>query len=125
MDAFLAANGPVNIAVLGLGGNGHLGMNEPGSSGSDETRIVALSPATIKAGAAYWGSEAAVPRQGYTLGLKTLLQAQEVLLLVNGAAKAGILAKTLNDQVDPSIPATALRTRSGVTVIADQAAFKP
>jgi glucosamine-6-phosphate deaminase len=122
MNAWLAVNGPVDLAVLGLGGNGHLGMNEPGSSVNDETRIVALSPATIKAGAAYWGSEAAVPRQGYTLGLQALLQAREVLLLVNGAAKAGILARTLNDPVDPSIPATALRTRAGVSVIADRAA---
>jgi len=119
---FLRTSGPVDIAVLGLGANGHLGMNEPGSAFDSPTRLIALTPETIKSGAAYWGSEAAVPRTAYTLGLGDLLQAKQVMLLVNGAAKADILASTLTDTVGVSIPATSLRTRADVVVVADATA---
>lgn len=120
METFLNDNGPVDLAVLGLGANGHLGMNEPGSPFDGSTRLITLTPETIKSGAAYWGSEAAVPREAYSLGLGGLLKAKEIMLLVNGAAKAGILAETLNGAVGPAIPATCLRTRGGVRVIADR-----
>ena len=125
MDAFLAVNGPIDLAVLGLGMNGHLGMNEPGSRIEEQTKIVALTPATIRAGAQYWGSEEAVPRQAYTLGLGALLQSDQVLLLVSSAAKSEILNQSLNGVVGPRVPASCLRRRARVTVIADrQAASK-
>lgn len=125
MDVFLAESGPVDLAVLGLGMNGHLGMNEPGSRIDESTKIVALTQATISAGAQYWGSDDAVPRRAYTLGLGTLLQSKQILLLVNGAAKSGILSQSLNGVVEPGIPASCLRSRDRVTVMADyQAASK-
>lgn len=123
VEAAIAALGGIDLAVLGLGPNGHLGMNEPGSPFGSRTRLVALAPESIRSNAAYWGSEAQVPRQGLTLGLGTLVSARSVLLLVSGAGKAAILERTRNGPVSAAIPATALRLHPACTVVADRPAL--
>jgi glucosamine-6-phosphate deaminase len=123
VDGWITQNGPIDVAVLGLGLNGHIGFNEPGSPFHSPTRRVALTHSSIKANAAYWGGEDRVPRHAFTLGLGTLGRAQHIVLLVNGTHKAAILDKVLNGPVTPDIPATVLRTLPHVTIIADRAAM--
>lgn len=123
MEQWIADNGPIDIVVLGLGTNGHIAFNEPGSSFESTTRIVPLSSETREANAAYWGGIDQVPTQAYTLGLKTLASAQHIFLLVSGAHKADILDKVLNGPITEDVPATVLRTVPNVTVIADKAAL--
>jgi glucosamine-6-phosphate deaminase len=116
----LAELGGIDLAVLGLGPNGHLGFNEPGSDFLSTTRIISLSPASITSSAKYWGSEEEVPRQGITLGLKTIMSAREILLLVSGRGKSGILKAALQGPITAEVPASILQKHPNLTVIADQ-----
>ena len=122
MERAIGTAGEIDISVLGIGLNGHIGFNEPGSAADSPTRIVQLTPQSIRSNAEYWGSEAAVPRQAYTLGLGTLSRARRTLLLVSGAAKAQILHAAMEGSVTPQVPATFLRQLQNVTVIADREA---
>ena len=115
--------GGIDLAVLGLGPNGHLGFNEPGSAIDSRTRQVTLAVESITSNAAYWGSEAAVPHQAFTLGLGTLHEARQCLLIVSGMAKAQILARALEGPIEPDLPASLLRCHSNATVVADLAAL--
>jgi glucosamine-6-phosphate deaminase len=120
-EAVRAAGG-FDVAVLGLGPNGHLGFNEPPSDPSSVTRVVALTPASVAANATYWpGSD--VPERALTAGLDVLLAARHVLLLVSGAAKRDILRKTLRGPVTPEVPASFLQRHPSVHLIADAHAW--
>jgi glucosamine-6-phosphate deaminase len=128
MEMRLAESGPPDLAILGLGLNGHVGFNEPGSAFGSRTRVVTLSPESAAASAAYWEEEEAphdkaIPATAYTLGLATLAQARRTILLVSGAQKADILHRVLTGPIGPEIPATYLRTIPNVTIIADRAAL--
>jgi glucosamine-6-phosphate deaminase len=123
VEAAIAAAGGIDLAILGLGPNGHLGFNEPGSPFDSPTRLIALTPESIRSNAAYWGSEADVPRAGLTLGLGTLQAARRLVLIVSGARKRDILAATLEGPVGTALPATLLRLHPDATVIADRAAL--
>lgn len=123
VEAALAAAGGIDLAILGLGPNGHLGFNEPGSPFDSRARLIALTPESIRSNAAYWGSESDVPREGLTLGLGTLQSARRLVLIVSGARKRDILAATLEGPVGPHLPATLLRRHPDATVIADRAAL--
>lgn len=116
----LARDGGLALAMLGLGGNGHLGLNEPGSQPDTTTRVVELTPETGGHATSY-GSDT-VATWGMTLGIANLLEAGELWLLVTGAHKAEILARTLHGDIGPEVPATFLRTHRNVTVIADEEA---
>ena len=120
-DAAIAAWGGIDLAVLGLGPNGHLGFNEPPSSADAPTRVVTLTPASLLSNAGYWGG-LAVPNRAVTAGMKLILSAKRVLLLVSGAHKQEILRRALNEPVTPDLPASLLR-RTALTVIADRAAW--
>lgn len=120
MDGWLQQNGPLDIAVLGLGHNGHIAFNEPGTDFNQGTHAMMLTDASIQANARYWGGEDRVPRQGITLGLRDLAQARHTLLLVSGAGKADILAQALNGPVTPAIPASYLQTIKNVTIVTDR-----
>jgi len=122
IEAQVDASG-IDIAILGLGLNGHVGFNEPGSTFESKSRLVHLTAETIRSNAAHWGGEHMVPRSGFTLGLGTLAQARRTLLMVSGEKKAAILAAVLEGPVSSSVPATYLRTVPGVTVIADRDAL--
>lgn len=122
IDEWLKQNGPIDIAVLGLGTNGHIAFNEPGSDFHQATHHVTLTQDTLAANAQYWGGIARVPTTAYTLGLGQLSAARHTILLVNGAHKAAILNRVLNGAITQDVPATYLRRQNGVTVIADKAA---
>ena len=113
-------DGGLALAMLGLGGNGHLGLNEPGSGSDTVTRVVQLTPETGGHATSYGSDDPAT--WGMTLGIASLLAADELWLLVTGAHKAEILVRSMNDEIGPDVPATFLRTHPNVTVFADEAA---
>jgi glucosamine-6-phosphate deaminase len=120
----ITRRGGIDLAILGLGPNGHLGFNEPGTSFDTRSGLVPLSPASITSNAAYWGREADVPRTGFTLGLGTLAAAVQLALIVSGAHKASILARALAGPVSVDLPATIVRVHPRSVVLADSAALK-
>jgi len=112
----------IDILVLGLGPNGHIGFNEPGSLPSSPTRIVPLSQESLQSNARYWDINSPVPKYGFTLGMNTLLNAKKVIMLVQGSSKAEILNIALNNAISDEIPASHLRNLENFTVLADQEA---
>lgn len=119
-DAALTALGGIDLAVLGLGSNGHLGFNEPPSPASAPTRAVDLTPQSRASNRAYWGQD--VPGQALTAGMNVILAARTTLLLVTGAHKRGVLRRVLGGPQTPDLPASLL-AGEGVSVLADRAAL--
>ena len=108
----------LDLVVLGLGMNGHVGFNEPGSFPESPTRVVRLAASSRQAAMARYGA-ATVPTAGITLGMDRILAAREVWLLVTGERKAGILRRALRDPEGPDCPASYLRRHRGLTVFTD------
>lgn len=123
-DRGVAARGGYDLAILGLGANGHLGFNEPPADHSAPTREVALSAASIASNGGYWGTAEDVPPRAVTIGMGPLLAARRILLLVSGAGKHEIVHRALHGPVTSSIPASYLQEADDVTVLADQAAWR-
>ena len=123
VEDMITARGGLDLAVLGLGPNGHIGFNEPGTPFDAPTRPVDLTEESVSSNATYWGSRNAVPRRAMTLGMSTLGSAGHVILLVSGPRKRKILRRTLHGPIGPDVPATMLRTRDRVTVMVDRAAL--
>ena len=119
-EARLNDLGGLDLAILGLGPNGHLGFNEPPSSPDSPTREVTLTPESLASNAGYWQG-LSVPTRAITAGMNVILAAKRCLLLVEGAHKRDILARTLNGPATPELPASLLRGK-GVTVLTDAAA---
>ena len=123
-DRDLEARGGIDLAILGLGDNGHLGFNEPPSAATSRTRVVQLTPTTIEANARYWGSTADVPTGAVTLGLRPLLAADTIMLLISGAHKRAIAHRALEGPVSEDVPASFLRDAGAeVRVIVDREAW--
>ena len=120
MEAAIEHAGGLDLAVLGLGSNWHVGMNEPGSSHSSRSRAVYLAEETAL-GALRYGAEVA-PTHGLTLGIGTLLEAREIWLLVSGSHKAEVLGTVVDGPISGDVPATFLRNHPRVTVFADESA---
>ena len=119
----IAARGGLDLAILGLGPNGHIGYNEPGSSADSRTRVIDLTPESRSQASAYWEGAVPIPDQAMTIGVATLLEAKQILLLVIGEAKAGMLRRTLEESMSADVPASWLRIAGPrLTVIADDAA---
>ncbi|GET07393.1 glucosamine-6-phosphate deaminase [Ligilactobacillus agilis] len=118
----ILADNPVDLQLLGIGENGHIGFNEPGSPLDAKTRKVALTESTIKANARYFEHEEDVPRYAYSMGIGSIMQAKEILLEAFGAKKAQAVKALVEGQVDASVPATILQKHPNVTVIVDKQA---
>src|SRR5215216_2732845 len=123
-EAAVREVGGFDISVLGLGPNGHIGFNEPPSPPDAPTRVVSLTQESILSNALYWGGEDQVPRQALTCGMDLLLAARQTLLLVSGAHKNHILHRAVEGSQTPVVPASYLQSASGVTVLADRAAWE-
>lgn len=121
-EARIAAAGGIDLQLLGLGANGHIGFNEPGSPHGSRTRTVELDEATRTANRRFFAVGTDVPRQAITMGIGTILDARACLLVATGPAKAPAVAAMLEGRIGPRCPASALRTHPRVTVLLDRAA---
>lgn len=115
--------GGIDLQLLGLGHNGHIGFNEPGEAFEKETHCVNLSERTIEANKRFFEREEDVPRQAYTMGIKTIMQARKILLVVSGEDKAEIVKRAFEGPVTPAVPASILQLHNDVTIVADLAAL--
>lgn len=122
-DKIIHSIGGVDLQLLGLGHNGHIGFNEPGIAFEKETHCVNLSERTIKANMRFFAEEKDVPRQAYTMGIKTIMSAQKILVVVSGEDKAEIVKTAFFGPITPAVPASVLQLHNDVTVIADEAAL--
>jgi glucosamine-6-phosphate deaminase len=118
-EAAIAAAGGLDLAILGLGTNGHIGFNEPGSDWSAQTHVVSLSQETRATHVAQTQGRFAIPEYGITVGISTIVAARAILLLAAGGAKVRALAAFRGGVPDPKWPVTALLTHPNLTVLAE------
>lgn len=115
--------GGIDLQLLGLGNNGHIGFNEPSDEFEKDTHCVDLTESTIEANSRFFASKEEVPTQAYTMGIRTIMQAKKILVVVNGEGKADIVAKAFFGPVTPQVPASILQMHADVTVVGDEAAL--
>jgi len=118
----LDERGPIDIQILGIGENGHIGFNEPGTDFNSKTHVVNLTESTIKANSRFFDNEKDVPRQAVSMGLASILKAKRIILLAFGPKKKEAISKLLNEQVTEDVPATILHTHPNVEVYVDDEA---
>lgn len=123
-DLLLQARGGLDLVVLGLGHNGHVGLNEPGSSARSRTRLVELTPSTVAAisGGERFRNLAQTPSQAISMGLSTILEARRVLIIATGIGKAEAVQRMLEGRVGPGVPASLLMDHADLTLVADREA---
>ena len=122
-DALLKAL-PRDIQVLGLGSNGHIAFNEPGTPFGSGTHVVSLAESTVKDNARLFKDISEVPRQAFTMGISQIMQAKKTLILASGANKAEAVCKMVKGAVTESVPASVLQLHCDCVLIADEAAAK-
>lgn len=122
-DALRSEIGPIDMQLLGIGENGHIGFNEPSDEFIYETHVVTLTDSTIMANSRLFADPADVPRYAMTVGMETIMTAKKVLLVANGAKKAQALRDTVSGPVTPRVPASILQQHPDVTIIADAEAL--
>lgn len=116
-DKMIKALGGIDLQLLGIGLDGHIGFNEPDEYFTAATHEVVLDESTIKANARFFANEDEVPKTAITMGMLSIMQAKKVLLVANGAAKKEILEKAFYGPIDPKVPASILQLHPDVTVI--------
>ncbi|MDL2319180.1 glucosamine-6-phosphate deaminase [Eubacteriales bacterium OttesenSCG-928-A19] len=114
--------GGIDMQLLGIGHNGHIGFNEPGDTFPDATHVVSLSERTIEANKRFFASADEVPRQAISMGIGTIMRARAIVLIIGGAEKADITRQALYGPVTPLVPASILQFHQHVTVVLDEAA---
>lgn len=114
--------GGIDLAILGIGRNGHIAFNEPGSAFDSRTRLVRLAPTTIRDSRAFFADPSEVPHSALTMGIGTIMEARQLLLLASGRRKARILARSLLGEVTTAVPASVVQRHPNLTVIADKPA---
>lgn len=122
-DAVIAEAGGIDLQLLGLGHNGHIGFNEPADEFKKGTHCVNLTERTIEANKRFFEKEEDVPRQAYTMGCGTIMSAKKVLVVVSGEDKAEIVAKAFTGPITPMVPASILQLHPDVTIVGDKAAL--
>ena len=116
------SQGGVDLQLLGLGHNGHIGFNEPSDTFVKDVHLVDLTERTIEANKRFFASADDVPKRAYTMGIGTIFQAKTILLVVSGAEKMEALDKVMNGPISPQVPGSILQLHSNVIVVADEAA---
>lgn len=114
--------GGIDIQVLGIGVNGHIGFNEPDVKFEAETHLVQLDEQTIESNARFFESREEVPTSAISMGIKTIMHSKKIVLLANGKSKADAINKALNGKITPDVPASILQLHLDVTVILDKEA---
>ena len=122
-EALIKEVGGVDLQLLGLGHNGHIGFNEPSEEFDKVTHCVDLQESTIEANKRFFASIDDVPRQAYTMGIGTIMAAKKILVVVSGKDKAEIVKKAFTGPVTPHVPASILQMHPDVTVVCDAEAY--
>ena len=122
-EELIRSLGGVDLQLLGLGHNGHIGFNEPGEAFEKETHCVDLTESTIEANKRFFASADDVPKQAYTMGIKTIMQAKKILIVVNGENKADIVERAFFGPVTPEVPASILQLHNDVALVGDEEAL--
>lgn len=115
--------GGIDMQLLGIGDNGHIGFNEPGCAFETETHCVKLTESTINANSRFFESIDEVPKEAYTMGIKSIMQAKKILLIASGENKAKALSEAICGPVTPQNQASILQLHNDVTIVADEAAL--
>ena len=123
-DEMVEKDGGIDLQLLGIGQNGHIGFNEPDASLYYETHLTDLTENTIQANSRFFASIDEVPKQAITMGLGTIMKAKKILLLASGKNKHEAIAHLLGDRIDPQVPATLLKVHPDVVIICDKAAYE-
>ena len=121
-EALIADAGGVDLQLLGIGRTGHIGFNEPGSPRTSRTRLVSLDPLTREDAALSFGGLQNVPFQAVSMGMGTILDAREIVVMASGAAKAAIVAAAVRGEETAAVPASFLRTHPNVKLFLDKSA---
>lgn len=122
-EALIKELGGIDLQLLGLGHNGHIGFNEPAEAFDKTTHCVDLTESTIEANKRFFASIDDVPKQAYTMGIGTIMAVKKILVIVSGADKAAIVKKAFTGPVTPTVPASILQMHPDVTVVCDAAAY--
>ncbi len=122
-DAILEAH-PIDLQILGIGHNGHIGFNEPNLSLKARTHVIDLTDDTIRANARFFADPAAVPTRAITMGMQSILQAKAIILMAFGAEKAAIVKQALSGEVSTEVPASFLQMHPNVTFVLDNGAAR-
>lgn len=118
-EQLIAEKGPIDFLVLGIGVNGHIGFNEPGTTFDSRTHVVTLTESTRVVNSRFFNRIEDVPREALTMGLGTIMDAKEIMLLVQGENKAAILEKVVHGEVTTDVPASILQRHPNTTIITD------
>jgi glucosamine-6-phosphate deaminase len=121
-ERLLVQYGPIDLQLLGIGQNGHIGFNEPGAAFDGGTQVTALSDTTIAANSRFFDDKTQVPKEAVTMGIGAILKARKIVLLACGSVKAKAVQDMAEGPIDPCCPASALRGHPNVSVVLDQAA---
>ena len=122
-EEIIHAHGGVDLQILGLGHNGHIGFNEPGSAFEKETHCVTLTETTRQANARFFASMDEVPTEAYTMGIKSIMQAKKIVVIVSGESKKEIVKKAFHGPITPEVPASVLQLHNDVILVGDEAAL--
>jgi len=114
--------GGIDLQLLGIGSNGHIGFNEPGTPFDSTTQIVDLTESTIRDNSRFFDSPDEVPTQAVSMGIKSIMQAKSIVLIASGGSKADAVCAAVHGPVTPEVPASVLQLHPSVTIVVDQAA---
>ncbi|MBO7148492.1 MAG: glucosamine-6-phosphate deaminase [Clostridia bacterium] len=123
-EALLEEKGPVDIQLLGIGRNGHIGFNEPDEKLNAVTHITGLTESTVEANARFFADISQVPTKALTMGIGTILKSKKIVMLISGKEKHEVLSELLNDDITTKNPATLLKVHPDVVIICDKAAYE-
>ena len=122
-EELIQSMGSVDLQLLGIGHNGHIGFNEPADAFDKLVHCVNLTQSTIEANKRFFASAKEVPRQAYTMGIQTIIRSKNILIIANGEGKADIVRDAFFGPITPMVPASVLQLHNDVTLVADEAAL--
>ena len=122
-EDIITSLGGVDLQLLGIGGNGHIGFNEPGEVFVKDCHCIELAPETIEANSRFFANKEEVPKKAYTMGIGNIMKAKKIVLLASGKAKANAIKQLLSGKITAQVPASVLQLHHDVTVIADEEAL--
>lgn len=121
-ESLIEKHGGIDLQILGIGHNGHIGFNEPNVEFEARTHVVSLDEDTIKANTRFFESKEDVPKQAISMGIKTIMKSKKIILMASGQGKADIISQLVKDDIKPDLPASVLHLHEHVIILVDEAA---